>query len=284
MSNQPDVIEKYLDQVCWHLQMMPEDDVAEIRCELREHLRLSVEDLVANGMTAEAAPSEATRKFGRARRVGLDIAMKSPYAWMWHRAEDDEITMAVGFPAVSYLLLLLPAAVMILAALFSWHFHHRFLVPMWFVLLSGIPFFIYGLFEATTLMIRKASEKNFNQLSREIAVAVRTFDANSLPRWKRALNLHRVLPAMRLALPFVDNRAILRRSLLLFVFGSIQSAGMIWLLTSVHGAPRHGDYGVLLVPAMFGGEFIGEAAFLSYIWFRRRLIGSKKEAGDVEPA
>ena len=280
MPDQPDVIEKYLDQVCGYLQMMPEDDVAELRCELREHLHLSVEDLVANGLDPAVAPGEAVRRFGRARRVGLDIAMKSPYAWMWKRAEDDEITLSIGGSRFLGFVFSLPLLITVFFYLIEWGLHMRLGVPWWgvvLVLIAGLP---QGGFNAISFTVHKASSKDFNQVSREIAIAARSFDASSLPRWKRNLNLHRVLPAMHIALPRIEDKEILRRIRSLIVISSFAVLGFNGLayLRRVHNY----DFNyVFLASALFIGMYIGEAAFLAYILYRRHRATSHEEVGHA---
>lgn len=85
MPNPPDPIKTYLDDVCLNLKMMPEDDVDLIRAELRQHLDASVDALVVDGLDRAKAVDEAIRRFGKAGRVGKEIAAKSPNAWVWNR-------------------------------------------------------------------------------------------------------------------------------------------------------------------------------------------------------
>jgi hypothetical protein len=83
MSNQPDTIENYLDQVCLHLRVIPEGDLADIRSELREHLHLTVDALVADGVDRHDAAAQAIRRFGPASRIGNRILATFPYFWTW---------------------------------------------------------------------------------------------------------------------------------------------------------------------------------------------------------
>jgi len=276
MSTQPDVIEKYLDQVCGYLQMMPEDDVAEIRCELREHLRLSVEDLVANGFDPAAAAGEAVRRFGRTRRVGLDIAMKSPYAWLWSRSPDDEIKIGTFFKLDnlgSFLALL----IVILIGFLSGP-----KISGWTIALFAVPQFVVGLLSGATSIIKTAVEKDFNGASQAIACAARDFDATRFPHWKRRLGLHRLLPALRVAIQYVDRRKL--PGVLWLGAGAVVMAFMIRYFYVRDG----GDLFPLTIPSLLASQFFGFCAFRVglhlYIQNRPELGANRGGKDDVESA
>jgi putative ABC transport system permease protein len=48
----------------WYIRRQPDQLQAEVDEELRVHLEMRAEDLVANGMSADAARREALRQFG----------------------------------------------------------------------------------------------------------------------------------------------------------------------------------------------------------------------------
>lgn len=72
MINPPDndILWEYMDRLRWRLRRMPEDWVADVTQEIRQHLEEMVADLVAAGYSKEAAVRSAESKFGSPEKVG----------------------------------------------------------------------------------------------------------------------------------------------------------------------------------------------------------------------
>jgi len=202
MPDQPDVIERYLDRVCSFLQMLPEEEVAEIRCELREHLQLSTDGFIASGMDVEQASEAATRKFGKARSVGLDLALKSAGGWL-RKTEGGVLSVFIG-PTAELLTALrwsvLPFA--IVAA-----FGADFTLGRWacfFILPMIIMSAVMGFYDGINSIVQQAAQSDFSGVSRAIIQRSSQIDATDLPWWKRWLNFQKVVPALEIALPRIS--------------------------------------------------------------------------------
>jgi len=278
LPNQSDPIEKYLDRVCRYLQMMPEDDVAEIRRELREHLELSTAELVSSGMTDDDAPREAIRRFGKAKDVGLDIAMKSAYAWMWRVTSKGDISMTSSIDRLTRFVYFLPSVILVSIIVAKQISNASPDNTPWLVVVSFGFYLLSGAGNAASFIVTHAVGNDFNQMSRRIAVALRMIDDSKMPSWRRKLKMHRVYAALRIALDHVQTRDIRSRVTILAILdGLIMLPYCIFVYHDTVTAGHR--YSALMLPASFMGQPIGEMIVLACIWFRRK---SMVVSGDVD--
>jgi len=283
MSNQPDVIEKYLDQVCWELLLLPEDDIAEIRNELREHLQSSIEALVATGIDADTARARAIKKFGKARTVGREIARKSPFTWLWRRDGEGRPTISAvngTIDAIGSMLFI----VYIALTTGVLGFHIAVTLPLWIAPICILVFIVQGYLNGMSSIIRQASEQKFSILRRQAAMVLRSQSSTGLPWWKRVLDLHKISPILRVALPLVD-KPRLRSHWYLFAFLGLISTQVVWRdYTHRPKTATPGDGYFMLLCAMWLGQTIGELGCIVYFRYRRRLMTTEGGNGDVESA
>ena len=73
-TNRHPAIEAFLSEIDARLRRLPEDRRASERDELAQHLDLLVTAYGARGMDADAAARAAIERFGRAERIGADLA------------------------------------------------------------------------------------------------------------------------------------------------------------------------------------------------------------------